>query len=235
MPVDSVSVSMKNNRQLPPEIYLRRRAAAAILLLVFIVLLIFVVLKFSGGDKDAQNTAATTTPVSTAPVSPTELPSSLVTTLSSAPPTSTAGEPTALAATSTPAKNSCELADLIVEARVNQTTIPTGQQPTFYMTITNPTKADCVIDTTKFPMRYEVYSLTTNQRVWSDIDCNAPISTGNETFKAGQSRHFEAVWSRTNSAPKQCSNRETVEPGAYFLHTVIGENPSDPITFNLAG
>lgn len=213
---------------MPEVIYVRRRVAAAVIVLLLVALFIGLAVHFAGKKDDSTAEAAVTaTPVSTpAPESTPEHTTS---------PDTTTPATTSATSTETSKKTTCGVEDLLVEARVSQATVPAGKQPTFYMTITNPTKADCQIDTTHSPMRFEVYSLSTNQRVWSDIDCNPPISTGTETFKPGEPRHFEAVWSRTTSAPGKCSARQEVQPGSYFLHTVVGDNPSVPVTFNLAG
>ncbi|AKK11857.1 hypothetical protein [Corynebacterium uterequi] len=127
----------------------------------------------------------------------------------------------------------CELKDLRITAASDQPTYPAGVQPVLYMTVENPTDRDCAIDLDKDALRFEVYSLATNARVWSDVDCSDPVETGEQTFPAGGTRTFQAVWSRTGSAPGKCTARPEVEPGGYFLHAVIGDNPSPGYTFNL--
>ena len=120
-----------------------------------------------------------------------------------------------------------------IQASSNQVTYEAGVQPTFYMTVVNPTRTDCEIDLDENTLRFEVYDLATNNRVWSDIDCFDSVQTGDEVFEAGEERFFESVWSRTASAPDQCEDRPAVPAGSYLLHTVVGDNPSEPHTFNL--
>lgn len=211
--------------RLPEKYYQRRRAAAAIVLVVVVLLLIFLMSSL-GGKQDAtpaaQTSSATSTTSSSVAATSSEAPSSIE---------PSSEEPSAQAA---PAKDACTVEDLQVVARTNRPNYPAGEQPVFYLTVTNPTAVDCDIDLDQDPLRFEVYNLGTNQRVWSDIDCNRPVAQGHQIFKAGQQRSFEAAWSRTHSAPDECTDRPNVAPGGYYLHTVIGPNPSQPVTFNLA-
>ena len=74
----------------------------------------------------------------------------------------------------------------------------------------------------------------TNQRVWADTDCYPSVTTGRQTFEAGTEKPFEARWSRADSKPGQCDGRQPVPAGSYYLHTVIGDNASDAMPFNLS-
>lgn len=150
---------------------------------------------------------------------------------------STAAEPTSSASETESADRepaaSCELADLEIEASSNRATYTGGEEPIFYMTVNNPTDSDCVIDLDENILRFEVYDLASNERVWADTDCSAPVEVGSQEFPAQAQRHFQAVWSRLDSAPDQCANRQPAAEGGYFLHAVIGDNPSASYTFNL--
>lgn len=245
---------------MPREIYVRRRVAALVILLVVIALLIWgltAAFGGKGGDQaegtNATDTAATaelTTPASDAPDTGAPV-------TESAPATDTAAaasesdkadktENTESTSAAKPSpyedadkkkdskdKKSCKLEDLKITASSDESTYKQGQQPTFYMTVDNPTSSDCKIDLDKDELRFEVYDLSTNKRVWSDTDCYPSVLTGEEKFEAGKKRHFEAVWSRMGSAPEQCRDRKPAPAGGYFLHTVIGNNPSPALTFNL--
>lgn len=259
-PFNIENVSNQSPRQLPREIYRRRRVAALIGLLVVVALLIWG-LTAAFGDKN--NDAAPAETSSASPATPAaetttqaadssaessvESPAD-----SSAEPSGEASEskePEAKESESKPAKpspykeaaknsdakgaKSCKLEDLKLIASSDESTYKEGQQPTFYMTVENPTGADCKIDLDEHTLRFEVYDLATNKRIWSDTDCYPSVLTGDETFKAGEKRHFEAVWSRMGSAPEQCRDRKPTPPGGYYLHTVIGNNPSPALTFNL--
>nr|WP_274707432.1 hypothetical protein [Corynebacterium curieae] len=143
-------------------------------------------------------------------------------------------EPSSAApASSEAAKKTCDLADLDVRTSMLNYSVPEGELPKFFMTVTNPTAADCKIDLDKNLLRFEVYKMADNERVWSDTDCYASVQTGSQTFPAGKDVKFEAEWSRQASKPGECTNRPAAEPGAYFAHTVIGDNSSPPQDFTL--
>ena len=120
-----------------------------------------------------------------------------------------------------------------MRAMPSQPSYPEGTQPVFYMEVENPTDTDCVIDLDDNLLRFEVYDMASNDRIWSDTDCYPPVVDGTETFKAGQKRGFEARWSATASQPGQCDARPAVAAGSYFLHAVIGDNASDAAPFNI--
>ncbi|ALF57361.1 hypothetical protein CpMEX2_04215 [Corynebacterium pseudotuberculosis] len=225
------------NRRLPEVYYQRRRAAAVVALVVVVLLIVWVLSTIGGGDTENTNVAesgasSSATATSSARASETSGRSSEKSTESkSTESQKPSAEPTSSVAAD--AKTTCAVEDLVVSAASDQANYDAKAQPKFFMTVKNPTKADCGINADENPLRFEVYNLATNQRIWSDIDCNQPVAKGKTTFKAGEERYFEAIWSRTGSAPKQCSGRQPVPTGSYYLHTVIGGNPSPAYTFNL--
>lgn len=138
------------------------------------------------------------------------------------------------------AKDTCDLSDLKIEASTDHFSYEEGQLPNLYMKVANPTKADCIIDLTDNVIRFEIYTMDTNQLLWSDIDCNDPAETGKQTFKANSERYFKVQWSRTSSAPNACVDREPAPAGDYYMHAAIGKLHteegvvhSDAFTFNL--
>ncbi|AZA08478.1 hypothetical protein [Corynebacterium pseudopelargi] len=217
--------------RLPEKYYKRRRAAAAIVLVILALLFVWLVSSLRGNDDSeqvAQSSSVTATSTTTTTTSSAQEEESTESAESSQ-------ESTEAASSEAPAEDAtCRVEDLQVIAKTNRPDYPAGEQPVFYMTVRNPTEVDCEVDLDEQPLRFEVYDLGTNQRVWSDIDCNNPVAQGRQTFKAGQERSFEAAWSRTQSAPNECGDRPEAAPGGYYLHTVIGQNPSQPVTFNLA-
>ncbi|AIT61833.1 hypothetical protein [Corynebacterium doosanense] len=226
-----------SNQRLPEEIYQRRRAAAAVVVLIVVALLVWGLsaLARSGGSDNSGNTdaaAASTTTSAAATATTTTSASSETSTTSTTSTTESATESESETTTAA-SGDGCTLDDLEISASSDQATYPAGARPTFYMTVANPTRSDCKVNLDDEVLRFEVYSLTTNARIWSDIDCFPSVKTGEETFKAGEERFFEAVWSRTGSAPEQCDDRAAVPAGSYLLHTVIGDNPSEPHTFNV--
>ena len=208
---------------------MRRRVAALVILLVIVALLVWGLSAFarSGKTDETENTPET---------------------VSEAPSTTLATEPTVqLSEESTPSptqpseetvaapvkKGSCELADLEIHASSNQPSYAIGVQPVFYMEVKNPTDTDCVINLDDNLLRFEVYDMATNDRIWSDTDCYPPVAAGNVEFAPGEKRRWEARWSVTASQPGQCDNRPEVKAGSYFLHGVIGDNASDASPFNI--
>ena len=211
--------------RLPEEIYVRRRVAAAAIILVLVALLVWGLVAFAnrGADEPAPTPASTTATAAAMVTSERESEEET----SAAAETSESEEPRA------EGKDTCELADLQLVASSDRPSYGSDVQPTFYMTVNNPTDADCEINLDEDELRFEVYNLESNERVWADTDCFPSILTGEETFPAGEERGFQAVWSRLGSQPGQCSNRDDVGAGAFFMHAVIGDNPSDAHTFNL--
>ena len=238
-------------RRLPEKYYVRRRIAAAVALLVVVALVIWGLVAWGGsrGDGGEEATTETTSPMAAPAAEGTE--DELATEEGDAAtreaPTSNEPVPEdeELPAspypeadeekTEEPQSDTCALRDLKITASSDQPTYAAGDLPTFYMSVENPTEADCEIDLDEQTLRFEVYDLATNERVWSDVDCYDAIESGEETFEADDSRYFEAVWSGTVSAPGQCTDRPEVAGGSYFLHAVVGDNPSPAHTFNLTG
>ncbi|OHR24078.1 hypothetical protein [Corynebacterium sp. HMSC034A01] len=225
---------MSNQRPLPPEIYMRRRVAALVILLVVVALLVWGLSAFarSGKTDETENTPETVAeaPSTTLATEPTvQLSEESTTPTSSEAPT----QPSEETAAAPVKKGSCELADLQIHASSNQPSYAVGVQPVFYMEVENPTDTDCVINLDDDLLRFEVYDMATNDRIWSDTDCYPPVAAGNVEFAPGEKRRWEARWSATASQPGQCDNRPEVKAGSYFLHGVIGDNASDASPFNI--
>ena len=220
---------MSNQRPLPPEIYMRRRVAALVILLVIVALLVWGLSVFarSGKTDETENTPETVSeaPSTTLATEPTVQLSEESTPSSTQPSEETVAAPVK--------KGSCELADLEIHASSNQPSYAIGVQPVFYMEVKNPTDTDCVINLDDNLLRFEVYDMATNDRIWSDTDCYPPVAAGNVEFAPGEKRRWEARWSVTASQPGQCDNRPEVKAGSYFLHGVIGDNASDASPFNI--
>ena len=235
---------MNPNKPLPEEIYKRRRVAALIIVIVLAVVLIWAAVAAFGGDSNdsvatsSESSASTTTADSmsesaTASVSESESEAKSASESEPEEAEDGASESTDPEKSVHAAKDTCSLKDLEVRTSMLKYSVPDGELPKFFMTVTNPTAADCKIDLDENSLRFEVYKMTDNQRVWSDTDCYASVQTGEQTFPAGKDLKFEAEWSRQASEPGKCTNRTTAEPGAYFAHTVIGDNSSPPQDFTL--
>lgn len=242
-------------RPYPPEVY-RRRRIAALVAIILVVALIWWFISRLGGNSDTENTASNTE-VTTESVSPPNLPkpkdstaastaasgsqvageSSSETTGESASESvsETAGESTTAETEQKEHRDTCSVNDLDLTAKPAKATFAAGELPSFFVTIENPTKADCVVDFDSSKLLFEVFRLDNYQRVWGDLDCNASDVTDTRTIEAGKSVNFElGAWSRTTSAPNQCDDRKPVDPGAFLLYAHVGDNVSEPATFNLS-
>ena len=232
---------MTQKKPLPEEIYKRRRVAALIIVLVLAVVLIWAAVAAFGGSSEELADTAAPAPTSADEETSSAAPESSETVSETKKPAEGASESkaaesepsSAAPASSEAAKKTCDLADLDVRTSMLNYSVPEGELPKFFMTVTNPTAADCKIDLHKNLLRFEVYKMADNQRVWSDTDCYASVQTGSQTFPAGKDVKFEAEWSRQASKPGECTDRPVAEPGAYFAHTVIGDNSSPPQDFTL--
>lgn len=208
---------------------MRRRVAALVILLVIVALLVWGLSAFarSGKTDETEDTPETVSeaPSTTLATEPTVQLSEESTPSSTQPSEETVAAPVK--------KGSCELADLEIHASSNQPSYAIGVQPVFYMEVKNPTDTDCVINLDDNLLRFEVYDMANNDRIWSDTDCYPPVAAGNVEFAPGEKRRWEARWSVTASQPGQCDNRPEVKAGSYFLHGVIGDNASDASPFNI--
>lgn len=215
---------MTTPQRLPEKYYQRRRIAALIILLVVVALLIWGISALARSGDDATPAEETSTAdVTSSSSAPIELDDEEETTE----PAEDTEETTAAEA------RACSPGDLDVSVRADRTTYGPDDRPVFHMIVNNPEDVDCLVDLDEHTLRFEVYDLGTNERLWSDVDCFQPVETGEQTFAADSERYFEAVWSKTGSAPGQCEDRPAMEPGSYFLHGVVGDNASESVTFNL--
>lgn len=208
---------------------MRRRVAALVILLVIVALLVWGLSAFARGGK-TDETESTPETVAEAPSTTlaTE-PTVQLSEESTTSPTQSSEETVAAPVK----KGSCELADLEIHASSNQPSYAIGVQPVFYMEVENPTDTDCVVNLDDNLLRFEVYDMATNDRIWSDTDCYPPVAAGSVEFAPGEKRRWEARWSVTASQPGQCDSRPEVKAGSYFLHGVIGDNASDASPFNI--
>lgn len=234
-------------KPLPPVIYQRRRAAALILILVVVAALIIAWAVGRAGKDDASQQAAATSSLAQPADAPSSAPSAAPTSSaaeapasdgapsaeSSAAAPSESAAPSDSAAASEAPKNSCTVDDLKVGVKAVEASYKDGDLPVFVMDVENPTAVDCDIDLDQNKLRFEVYAMGTNARVWADTDCYPSVQTGRTTFKAGATQQFQATWSRKGSEPGQCSDRPVAEAGHYFAHGIIGDNYSEGYTFNL--
>ena len=224
---------MSNQRPLPPEIYMRRRVAALVILLVVVALLVWALSAMArSGGSGSDGATETSTEQTVNPTVATE-PTVAAPEESDSESASPSEEPSSSVEAAPARTGACELKDLRIKALPNQPSYAAGTEPVFYMEVENPTDTDCVIDLDENILRFEVYDMRTNERMWADTDCYQPVVSGTQTYKAGEKQGYQARWSGTVSQPGKCDDRPAIEPGSYFLHTVIGDNASEAAPFNI--
>lgn len=215
------------SQPLPPEIYRRRRIAAGVGLVVVLVVLVLIVRAITGGGESGGSTAAQS---STAVATSQHTRSASAT--SGASSTKSAESSTQSSAAS---DAQCSLDDLQLAVRAGAPTYAEGQLPDFFLTVTNPTGSDCMVDLAQNPMKFEVFTLSDYTRVWGDTDCNDPAFVDKLALTPGETRSFALNgWSRTTSSPGDCGTRAPAGTGAFLLYGHIGDKTSEPETFNLA-
>ena len=223
---------------------MRRRIAAVAVLVLAIMLLWWFIGSLGGGD-DKQNVASdqkAETSQSTTERAPSESSKPKESTSESAKPSDKSSEKSSTTSSASetpkaeekPKKDACSLADLEVVASPGAPSFAPDAVPNFFVTINNPTAAECKLDLSKDKLSFEVFTLNNYQRVWGDLDCNESGASGERTIKAGESAKYSLdSWSRTTSAPNACEARQPVGPGSYLLYAHVGDNTSKPATFNL--
>ena len=224
---------MSNQHPLPPEIYMRRRVAALVILLVVVALLVWALSAMArSGGSGSDGATETSTEQTVNPTVATE-PTVAAPEESASESASPSEEPSSSVEAAPARTGACELKDLRIKALPNQPSYAAGTEPVFYMEVENPTDTDCVIDLDENILRFEVYDMRTNERMWADTDCYQPVVSGTQTYKAGEKQGYQARWSGTVSQPGKCDDRPAIEPESYFLHTVIGDNASEAAPFNI--
>lgn len=220
------------NRPLPPEIYRRRRIVVGVLAIVLILAIVGLVRWVAagiGGDPDPA--ADSDGPVTVTRDDGVERTSAPGTQSSEPYPTTESSSETTTEAAK---KDTCSLADLQLTVTADSPNYR-DQNPTFALTMANPTGADCKINLDEDTLRFEVYDLATYERIWSDLDCHDSEGAGTETIGAGKKVVYDVTWSRKSSAPGKCtdSDRRDVGAGSYLVYGLVGDRNTDPFTFNI--
>ena len=212
---------------------MRRRVAALVILLVVVALLVWALSAMArSGGSGSDGATETSTEQTVNPTVATE-PTVAAPEESASESASPSEEPSSSVEAAPARTGACELKDLRIKALPNQPSYAAGTEPVFYMEVENPTDTDCVIDLDENILRFEVYDMRTNERMWADTDCYQPVVSGTQTYKAGEKQGYQARWSGTVSQPGKCDDRPAIEPESYFLHTVIGDNASEAAPFNI--
>ncbi|MFG1797015.1 hypothetical protein [Nocardia sp. NPDC049149] len=229
---------LEPNGPLPPEIYWRRRALAIGALVVALALVIWLVLTVSRGGNspgDSKPVAAgsSTSAPSKAADGSTAKPAG--TGESEAPKSSTSGSATATpSGTTTAAAGQCPDQSLAVKVTIEQPTYKVGEQPVFWIVITNISQAACARDMGSGLQQVSVWTLDGQRRLWSSADCYPDGQPDVRTLNRGEQASFTVTWSGSTSQPNCAGDRVQVPPGAYSVVAQMGSVRSSIEPFNLA-
>lgn len=227
---------MEPSGPLPPEIYRRRRWLAIGAVVVALVLIVWIVSSLRGGGDDdtSAEAAAVTSSITT-------------TTAASGSASSTTSEPggdggsTTGGSTSTTPDESgtpapagqCADNSLAVKVTADKATYPAGEEPEFGIVVTNIGTAPCDRELGAGMQQVLVYTLDTQQRLWSNNDCFPNSESDIRTLKPGEQAAFTVKWSGATSEPGCTAPREPVPAGAYSVVGQLGNLRSAPEPFNL--
>jgi hypothetical protein len=232
---------MEPSGPLPPEIYRRRRWLAIGAAIVALVLLIWIVSALRGGDDDQATDAAAVssslTATTTASESTSASASGSTSESGSTDDSSGSAEPSGTAeasAAAAVAAGQCPDSSLAVKVSPGKPTYPAGEEPEFGIVVTNIGNAACDRELGAGMQQVLVYTLDTQQRLWSNNDCFPNSDADVRTLEPGQQAAFTVKWSGATSAPGCTAPREPVPAGAYSVVGQLGNLRSAPEPFNLS-
>ncbi|WP_050063602.1 hypothetical protein [Rhodococcus sp. RD6.2] len=231
---------MEPSGPLPPEIYRRRRWLAIGAAVVALVLLIWIVSAVrGGGDDEATDAAAasaslTTTTTASPSTSASESGSASSSGSSGSSSVTDSASGTADAPATPVAAGQCPDSSLAVKVSASKPTYPAGEEPEFGIVVTNIGNAPCDRELGAGMQQVLVYTLDTQQRLWSNNDCFPNAAADVRTLAAGEQAAFTVKWSGATSEPGCTAPREPVPAGAYSVVGQLGNLRSAPEPFNLS-
>lgn len=230
---------MEPSGPLPPEIYRRRRWLAIGAAVVALVLLIWIVSALRGGDDDQATDAAAASSslsVTTTASASSSAPASESGSSSESPSASGSTDPSSTGEASDAAAPAGQCADssLAVKVSPGKPTYPAGEEPEFGIVVTNIGNAPCDRELGAGMQQVLVYTLDTQQRLWSNNDCFPNSAADVRTLAPGEQAAFTVKWSGATSAPGCTAPREPVPAGAYSVVGQLGNLRSAPEPFNLS-
>ncbi|WP_043806580.1 hypothetical protein [Rhodococcus triatomae] len=230
---------MEPSGPLPPEIYRRRRWLAIGAAVVALVLLIWIVSALRGGDDDQATDAAAASSslsVTTTASASSSTPASESGSSSESPSASGSTDPSSTGEASDAAAPAGQCADssLAVKVSPGKPTYPAGEEPEFGIVVTNIGNAPCDRELGAGMQQVLVYTLDTQQRLWSNNDCFPNSAADVRTLAPGEQAAFTVKWSGATSAPGCTAPREPVPAGAYSVVGQLGNLRSAPEPFNLS-
>ncbi|MGV9672184.1 serine/threonine protein kinase [Gordonia sp. NPDC003504] len=127
----------------------------------------------------------------------------------------------------------CPSQSLAVVLYTDKSTYTTNSQPIFTLVATNAGLAACRQDVGKAAQNVSVKTLDGSRTLWSAQDCSPVRSHNIQRLQPQQQFKDTITWSGFTSSPGCTRPRTTVGPGSYQAIGKVGENESEPITFNI--
>lgn len=228
---------MEPSGPLPPEIYWRRRWLAIGAAVVALALLIWIVSALRGGGDDEQSADAAAVSSSLTATTSAASSSTAASGESSDTPsgteTSSGTEAPSGTAAAAPA-GQCADSSLAIKVSADKATYPAGEEPAFGIVVTNIGNAACDRELGAGMQQVLVYTLDSQQRLWSNGDCFPSTDSDVRTLEPGEQAAFTVKWSGATSEPGCAAPREPVGPGAYSVVGQLGNLRSAPEPFNLS-
>lgn len=193
----------------PASTYWQRRAVVA----TAAVLLLAVLFSLLGGGDDAPDRLAAA-PASSAPVTPSAVPSPA--------PTASLGAPAI-----------CQPEALVVEGLVEAESYGVGSSPRLSLRVTNKGPTACTRDLGQAAIELLVYS--GSDRIWSSDDCAPGGPKDVATLKPGEAVTRRATWNGKRSLPGCAGSKAQAQPGTYRVTARVGQLRVEGDAFRLTG
>ncbi|RJO71227.1 hypothetical protein D5S18_25290 [Nocardia panacis] len=233
---------------LPPEIYWRRRVFAIAALVLALALVIWVALMVARrGSSEPAAAAASSTPAAShrsaepsksgdpANKSAEAAAAGKPSAGAEASPVKPSGPPvTSAAVLAAPPPGQCPDQSLAVKVTVEQPTYKSGEQPVFWIVITNISQVACSRDLGSGLQQVSVQTLDGQRRMWSSTDCYPDGQPDIRALNRGEQAGFTVTWSGSTSQQTCAGERVQVPAGAYAVVAQLGSIRSAAEPFNIA-
>ncbi|PQZ98935.1 hypothetical protein CQ017_10505 [Arthrobacter sp. MYb224] len=125
----------------------------------------------------------------------------------------------------------CTVEEIEITAQTDAGSYATDKQPVLILGIENTSKRECELNVGTTQQEFLITS--GNDRIFSTVDCLTDGEDVQLMMKPGQKESARFSWSRQRSAPGCKSVNVQPRPGTYKFTAALGENNSEPVTFQL--
>ncbi|MCW2681250.1 MAG: hypothetical protein JWM62_2651 [Frankiales bacterium] len=195
----------------PASTYWQRRAVVA----TAAVLLLAVLFSLLNGEDEAPDRLAEA-PASSAPVTPSALPTGSA---------SPSASPAAVAV--------CGPEALVVEGLVDEDSYAAGGRPKLSLRVTNKGTTPCTSDLGQAAIELLVFS--GSDRIWSSDDCAPGGAKDVTTLQPGEAATRRATWDGKRSLPGCEGSKAQAQPGTYRVTARVGQQRVEGDAFRLTG